>query len=273
MKQINYVVFAMFFILSTSCKSQVENKMAKKDTKKPELNISESNKIDKNNNMKSAESYLITYEETKNIDGQLQKIPDAGLREQLRKQLMTPVNYQLIITGEVSVYRKEELKEQSDKVDELNSQPKFQVIQMKSESQTYKNRKEKLYVKGTNFLGKDFLIDEELKKIDWKLINETKKIGNFECKKASAIVNNEAIEAWYATSIAISDGPAEYCGLPGLIVEVKTMETYYLATQIKKVSNLEIIKPSKGKKVSKDEFDKIKKESIGELQSSYNFGK
>jgi GLPGLI family protein len=273
MKQINYMIFVAFLIISISCKSQEKSEEIKKAMDKPEVNLIEFGKKDKNSNVKMEDSYLITYEETKNIDAQLQKIPDPSLREQLRMQLSIPVSYKLMITGEASVYTKEEQKGKSEKGVESNEQPKFQVIQMKSESQIYKNRKEKIYLKGINFLGKDFLIDEELKKIDWKLISETKKIEGFDCKKATAIINNEVVEVWYSTSIAVSDGPADYWGLPGLIVEVKTMKIYYLATRFEKVSKIEVNRFSKGKKVSRDEFEKIKEESIGELQSNYNYGK
>lgn len=51
----------------------------------------------------------------------------------------------------------------------------------------YKNIKEQRYSNSTETFGKLFLVQDSLKKLDWKLSGETKKIGNYTCYKATAI--------------------------------------------------------------------------------------
>lgn len=50
----------------------------------------------------------------------------------------------------------------------------------------YKNVKSKQYLQDQEFFGKQFLIKEDLKALDWQMGTETKKIGNYTCYKATA---------------------------------------------------------------------------------------
>ena len=78
------------------------------------------------------------------------------------------------------------------------------------------------------FGGVDYFISTDLV-LKWKLINESKIIGGFECQKAATIYTykdrkdnyqNLKITAWYTPEIQISSGPKNYIGLPGLILEL-----------------------------------------------------
>src|SRR5210317_1800958 len=55
----------------------------------------------------------------------------------------------------------------------------------------YKNIKEQRYSNSTETFGKIFLVQDSLKKIDWKLSGETKKIGDYTCYKATATRKRE----------------------------------------------------------------------------------
>lgn len=56
---------------------------------------------------------------------------------------------------------------------------------------------------------------------DWKVENETKKIGNYSCQKASLDYCNRHWEAWFTTDVPLNVGPYIFDGLPGLILELK----------------------------------------------------
>ncbi|MFD0964833.1 GLPGLI family protein [Pseudofulvibacter geojedonensis] len=56
-----------------------------------------------------------------------------------------------------------------------------------SPGKQYKDIKENKWLEKRDFFGKQFLIKEPLKKLDWKLGSETKIIGNYTCYKATAI--------------------------------------------------------------------------------------
>jgi GLPGLI family protein len=56
-------------------------------------------------------------------------------------------------------------------------------------------------------------------KIKWTLINETKTISTYRCRKAIGKYRNKNITAWYTEDIPISEGPYAFKGLPGLVIE------------------------------------------------------
>ena len=76
---------------------------------------------------------------------------------------------------------------------------------------------------------------------------------------------------WYTPQIPVSQGPGEYWGLPGLILEVSADRTTMLCSKIvmNPEEKAEIKKPSKGKEVTKEEYNTIVKEKIEEMREMY----
>lgn len=76
------------------------------------------------------------------------------------------------------------------------------------------------------------------------------------------------IVAWYTPQIPVSQGPSEYHGLPGLILEVHADRTSILCSRI--VLNLkepEVIRsPTRGQKVTLEQYQQIVKEKVEEMQ-------
>ncbi len=173
----------------------------------------------------------------------------------------------------------------------------------------YKDLNEKKFYDQREFYGKNFLIIDTLLNYKWNLIDETKKIGNYTCYKATTLkkVNEIAnwrsirrkarqqrkrleeglplekestseqpklieVEVWYTPEIPISQGPKEFWGLPGLILEVQEGTTTLLCTKIvlnsKEKEKMKI--PTKGKKVSQMEFDEIAKKKIEEMIEQFS---
>ncbi len=62
-------------------------------------------------------------------------------------------------------------------------------------------------------------VKEKTPHIPWELKKETKKIGKFLCKKATAQFRGRNYTAWYATEIPLPYGPWKLQGLPGIILE------------------------------------------------------
>ena len=111
--------------------------------------------------------------------------------------------------------------------------------------------------------------------------SESKQIGQYICFKATASIPTEElnwfdfswndlaiteeesseikmteVEAWYTLQIPLKHGPAEYWGLPGLILEVSAGNTTILCSEIiinpKEKINLEA--PEKGKEINKMDY-------------------
>ena len=76
------------------------------------------------------------------------------------------------------------------------------------------------------------------------------------------------VTAWYTPDIPVNQGPENYWGLPGLILEVNDGKTIILCSKI--VMNTkekkEIKAPSKGKVVTQAEYDKIVTEKMAEMR-------
>ncbi|MCM4169461.1 hypothetical protein KCTC52924_00496 [Arenibacter antarcticus] len=165
----------------------------------------------------------------------------------------------------------------------------------------YKDVKEGRYLVKNELLGKVFLVEDELPKLEWKLGGETKQIGNYMAYKATALKtikrpnmraafrrgndNTENKEeaflekevevvAWYTLDIPVNQGPGEYWGLPGLILEVSDDVTITLCTKIvlNPTERKEIKAPTGGKKVTQEEYDKISKEKMSEMRDNFRRG-
>ncbi|KAB1157357.1 GLPGLI family protein [Tenacibaculum aiptasiae] len=143
----------------------------------------------------------------------------------------------------------------------------------------YKNIADKRYVNKTEISGKRFLIKDKLEDYDWEMTSETKNIGNYTCYKAVrkreetrtsfTMTDGKREEkkdkvtvttvAWYTPQIPLSNGPEQFWGLPGLILEIQDGKLTIVCTEIVMNSSekIDIKEPTKGKKVTQEKFDKI----------------
>lgn len=80
---------------------------------------------------------------------------------------------------------------------------------------------------------------------------KTNLMGDFEMPKEVTIT------AWYTPEIPISQGPENYWGLPGLILEVNDGKTVVLCSKIvlNSKEKVEIKAPTNGKEISQKEYD------------------
>ena len=167
------------------------------------------------------------------------------------------------------------------------------------DSKYYKNFKTKQYTTDLDIFGKEFLVVDSLPKFNWVMTGDEKKIGNYICSKAQIIIpvteedlkeyeeykkkaesgktsfftpsepKERIIEAWYTMEIPVSNGPAKYWGLPGLILELHEGETTFLCSKIvlNPQEKIEIKAPKNGKKVTQKEFDDIQEKKLNSMKN------
>lgn len=132
--------------------------------------------------------------------------------------------------------------------------------------------KDSLFSRIPYFNRKVLLLKEKTPEINWKIINEVKKIGDYNCQKAIAKFRGRDYIAWFTSEIPIRSGPWKLHGLPGLIliaydtskeiqfVFTSISKSYYKISPILKAD--QIIGLSEYKKMSKssskDFFKKLK---------------
>ncbi|WP_179354208.1 GLPGLI family protein [Winogradskyella vidalii] len=160
----------------------------------------------------------------------------------------------------------------------------------------YKNIKEKNYIDHKETMGKKFLIKDSIVEIEWQLESDTKHIGEYLCFKATYTKEipkekysfsnvkedkeksevDEAIEvrtvtAWYTPQIPVSNGPAKYQGLPGLILEIHDGDLTIICSKIviNPDDKITIEQPDKGKEVTQSEYDIIMDKKMKEMLERY----
>lgn len=210
--------------------------------------------------------HIVTYEEIPLISQDIFKDVPEPYREIVSKNVKPlPSYYELSFSNHEALYKKIQRKAAtSEDMNTGNIQMKHTIISFGETIEMYENYKTKDVISFVNILDKEFLISENLKEINWELINETKTIGNIECRKAQKKNGDFITEVWYAPGIPTMAGPGSYWGLPGLIIEVKDKTHHFIATQIKENVSGKIEVPAKGKKISREEFKKLSAESISE---------
>jgi len=78
------------------------------------------------------------------------------------------------------------------------------------------------------------------------------------------------IEAWYTPMIPVSQGPDDYWGLPGLILEISVNNTTLLCSKIvmNPEEKIDIKAPDKGKEVTKKEYQEIISVKMQEMRDN-----
>ncbi len=260
------------------------------------------------------ESKTSTAEFMKNMPKNRDITPEMQKSMEERMKKMFEKTFILNFDRTASIYKEEE------KLDMPGQESGGRMMRMMGGGGThYKNVKDKMYIEDKEFMGKEFLIKDTLPKLEWKLENETKQIGNYTCFKATAVkpidesdfrnfrmrrrnedekAKEEAemkkdtasnstkvtnfmdqleipkevtITAWYSPEIPVNQGPENYWGLPGLILEVNDGQTTILCSKIVLNSKEKVdIKPvTKGKEVTQKEYNEIVMKKMKEMQEMF----
>ncbi len=115
-----------------------------------------------------------------------------------------------------------------------------------------------------------FLLKDTLRKIKWKITDETRVIAGYTCRRANAIVLDSIyVVAFYTTEIPLSGGPESFTGLPGMILGVALPHENitWFATKVTDTTlpTNTIVPPKKGKPVD----DKGLKEALQKAFKSW----
>ncbi len=128
--------------------------------------------------------------------------------------------------------------------------------------------------------GKTYIIEDSLKVLDWKILNDIKDVAGHICMKAMVqdTIKKQKIVAWFAQDIPVNAGPERLYGLPGLIMELNINDGVVIveATKIeplKIINEMELPKKIKGKKLNEmsyqDMFRKYIQEKIKEEENPF----
>jgi GLPGLI family protein len=165
------------------------------------------------------------------------------------------------------------------------------IIETANESRLlYKNIGEQSYTVEEVLIGKSFLVMDSLQVYDWELTGNSKKIGEYDVQEAkySRIIDSKSfsmgmdemeltkdtihVTAWFAPQIPVSHGPADFWGLPGLILELQNEGITIIADRIvlNPTEPVAIEVPKKGQKISSKEYRALADEKMQKMMKRYN---
>ncbi len=241
--------------------------------------------------------------DNKDITPEMQKMIEDRMKAMFEKTFI------LNFDKTASTYAEEE---KLDAGDEMSRGFKMMGSMMGGGGKQYKNIKDKTILQEKEIFGKEFLVSDTLPQIKWKMESETKKIGTYTCYKATAVVptdksnlmnyrpkkgaeeeikkkseeemkstnfmdmvempKDKTITAWYTPEVPVSQGPENYYGLPGLILEVTDGVTTILCSKVvlNPKEKAEIKPLKKGEKVTQAQFAEIMMKKMQEMQEMYS---
>ncbi len=177
----------------------------------------------------------------------------------------------LFFNEKAAVYKDADLTDSEDM--EFNAESdnggEIKMVLKRPENTYYTSLEDGKIINSREFFGRMFLINGDVKKYALKLTGEQKNILGYQCQKAAFKDDERSVEVWFTPQIPVSIGPGEYAGLPGLILEVSIdngeRTTIAQKIELKEIPNDAIEKPTKGKEVTQEEFDKIEAEKMKEM--------
>ena len=120
--------------------------------------------------------------------------------------------------------------------------------------------RQSIFTKDNTFVS--YMVHETINRPQWVILNETKKIDNFNCTKAVTEFRGRHYTAWFTEEIPTVFGPWKLNGLPGLIVQVNdaTNSIQYHLINYKNYSNVDKIDEPKGEKnITLREYAELRK--------------
>ncbi len=229
----------------------------------------------------------------------------ARMSEAQKKQVQSRLKNRLQKTYVLSFNKEASVFKEEDQIDAIAGATDSWGNNF-SRGDQYKNVKENKLVQDQEFYGKKFLVKDELQAIDWKMGSESKQIGQYMTFKATASIPTSEltwydfswsdisrpttevktdsipaevkvpevkmteVEAWYTLQIPVRHGPAEYWGLPGLILEVSAGNTTMLCSKVilNPEETLEIEPSDKGKEITKSEYQSTIQMKMTEMRNN-----
>ncbi|MDT0559009.1 GLPGLI family protein [Ichthyenterobacterium sp. W332] len=237
---------------------------------------------------------VATYKSKRKIDI---KLDSTQVNSEMHNQMVEMMKKQFEKTYKLTFNKEESIYKEEEKLSA--PQPagmQMVMINTGGSDLLYKNTKDKRFTNQNESFSKLFLIKDSLTTYDWKLSSETKNIGEYTCYKATFSGEVEVIEssisingdnedeeerepkmetrittAWYTPQIPVNNGPGNYHGLPGLILEVNDGSETVICSRIvmNPIDKVKITEPTKGKEITQEAYDKVMEKKMKEMEERY----
>lgn len=120
------------------------------------------------------------------------------------------------------------------------------------------------FAKRQNVFEEKFLLSDSIRKINWRIFNETREIAGFECRKAAGIILDSVyVIAFYTDQIPVNGGPLCFTNLPGMIlgIAIPRLNITVMATKLEletvKADKITSPPPGRLKKTNYNDFSAV----------------
>lgn len=231
----------------------------------------------------------VIYERTMQIQ---MRIADNDQAEQMLPKTRTD-KFELTFGNNQSLWKHIDEEENVDEVNNNGMQIRMMAPGM--DDITFFDFGKDRKVEQREMFGKKLLVIDNIRKLNWKLSDDTKTILGHTCHKATAqrfgkrmmmnmdngkmerkeINDTSNLVAWFTSDIPVPAGPEVQGQLPGLILalDMNDGRMLYKALEISpKVDIASIKEPTKGKKVTPEEFLVERNKMMDEMQKTNQGG-
>jgi GLPGLI family protein len=137
------------------------------------------------------ESKTSTAEIMKNFGGNREITPEMQKNIEERMRKMFEKTFVLNFNKSTSIYKEEE---KLDAPGQDGGGGRMMMSMMGGGGTQYKDVKDKIYAVDKDVFGKEFLVKDSLPSYKWQMSSESKKIGDYTCFKATAVVQTDATD-------------------------------------------------------------------------------
>ncbi len=129
-------------------------------------------------------------------------------------------------------------------------------------------------VSSSAFSKPNYIMPEPIDRVNWTIVNETKKIGDYTCQKATGVCRGRLYNAWFCADIPYTFGPWKLSGLPGLIMEAEDdrLQVIFRFNRIElPISTEEYIEPvTNSILVKESDFEKMREAPVSAVKAPGN---
>jgi len=213
-------------------------------------------------------SGTVVFEEKAKIEIKLEGEAAAMYADMLPKERIS--KRILEFSPEASLFRNAPQPVNDEMPGYFHAEGGMQIRIGESENKVFIDLKEGKIIEQRDFMTRLFLIEGDLPKTEWKITGNQKMILDYPCMEATSSDEKGVVtKVWFTPSIPVQSGPAKYCNLPGLVLEVdvKNGDQLFTAQSVDfpPPGAESLKKPKDGKKVTEEEFRKIVAEKMKEM--------
>jgi GLPGLI family protein len=211
----------------------------------------------------------VFYQETVKFEIKVEGLPQEVIDQMPKERKMDKI---LLFNQSASLYKNSEKK--TEEAQEMNAgHVNVRMFGKMPENKFFVDFQNKKIVEFQEFMGKGFLISDQQEIPTWKVVPEQKVILGYPCQKATYQKDSTTIEAWFTPLISVPSGPMGFGNLPGLILQLDNpkKKLSIVATKIDGATPdpAQLVAPTSGKKVTREEYKKIVADKMKEMQQQY----